>query len=55
MLFRSPERPLIDRVALHAERLEINHPVTGASIVITAELPKDLRVALKYLRQFSGL
>ena len=53
--FDEPERPLLDRVALHAERLEINHPVTGASIVITAELPKDLRVALKYLRQFSGL
>ena len=53
--FNEPERPLLDRVALHAERLEINHPVTGASIVITAELPKDLRVALKYLRQFSGL
>ncbi|MFM8469849.1 MAG: RluA family pseudouridine synthase [Limisphaerales bacterium] len=50
-----PERPLMDRVALHAERLEIKHPATGEPLVITAEWPKDLRVTVKYLRQFSGL
>lgn len=49
------ERPLMGRVALHAERLDILHPVTGAPVNITAEWPKDLRVAVKYLRQFSGL
>ena len=50
-----PERPLMARVALHAERLEIRHPVTGEPVVITAEWPKDFRVTVKYLRQFSGL
>jgi 23S rRNA pseudouridine1911/1915/1917 synthase len=45
------ERPLIDSVALHAARLEIPHPATGAPVVIESPLPKDLRVALKYLRQ----
>lgn len=50
-----PERPLMGRVALHAEWLDILHPVTGASVAITAEWPKDLRVTVKYLRQFSGL
>jgi RluA family pseudouridine synthase len=50
-----PERPLMGRVALHAEQLEIQHPVTGAPLTITAEWPKDLRVTVKYLRQFSGL
>jgi RluA family pseudouridine synthase len=48
------ERPLISRVALHAESLVVLHPVTNEVVTITAELPKDLRVALKYLRQFAG-
>ena len=50
-----PERPLMERVALHAERLEIKHPATGEPIAITAEWPKDLRVTVKYLRKFCGL
>jgi RluA family pseudouridine synthase len=48
------ERPLIGRVALHAERLELVHPVTGSALAITAPWPKDLTVAVKYLRRFSG-
>lgn len=44
------ERPLIDSVALHAERLELPHPVTGSPVVIEAPCPKNLQVALKYLR-----
>ena len=47
------ERPLISRVALHAEQLNLPHPVTGASLTITAPWPKDLKVAMKYLRQFA--
>jgi len=47
------ERPLISRVALHAEELTLPHPVTGETITITAPWPKDLKVAVKYLRQFS--
>lgn len=50
-----PERPLMGRTALHAERLEIKHPGTGELISINAEWPKDLRVTLKYLRMFRGL
>jgi len=46
------ERPLIPRAALHAEKLELTHPVTGQPVIITAPWPKDLRVAVKYLRQF---
>ena len=46
------ERPLIGRVALHAEKLDLPHPVTGAAIAIAAPWPKDLKVAVKYLRQF---
>jgi RluA family pseudouridine synthase len=48
------ERPLMSRVALHAEHLELTHPVTGQLLVITAPWPKDLTVAVKYLRQFAS-
>lgn len=49
------ERPLVSRVALHAESLEIDHPVTGARLKISAPLPKDLEVGIRYLRRFAGL
>jgi 23S rRNA pseudouridine1911/1915/1917 synthase len=48
------ERPLISRVALHAEELTLPHPATGEILKITAPWPKDLKVAVKYLRQFAG-
>jgi len=47
------ERPLISRAALHAEELTLPHPVTGKTTIITAPWPKDLKVAVKYLRQFA--
>jgi RluA family pseudouridine synthase len=48
------ERPLISGVALHAEELTVAHPVGGAAITIAAPWPKDLSVAVKYLRRYSG-
>jgi RluA family pseudouridine synthase len=48
------ERPLIGRVALHAERLAFDHPVTGERLTITSRWPKDFAVALKYLRMYSA-
>jgi len=47
------ERPLVSRVALHAEALTLPHPVTGQTVTVTAPWPKDLKVAVKYLRQFA--
>jgi 23S rRNA-/tRNA-specific pseudouridylate synthase len=47
------ERPLLSRVALHAEELALPHPVTNKITTIQSEWPKDLKVALKYLRQFA--
>ena len=47
------ERPLISRVALHAEELALPHPATGRIVTISAPWPKDLKVAVKYLRQFA--
>lgn len=46
------ERPLISRPALHAEEMSLPHPVTGEMLSITAPWPKDLKVGVKYLRQF---
>jgi RluA family pseudouridine synthase len=48
------ERPLLARAALHAEELGLPHPVTGATVTITAPWPKDLKVAVKYLRQYAA-
>ena len=47
------ERPLISTTALHAEQLELVHPATGGPVRITAEWPKDLQVAIKYLRRYT--
>ena len=48
------EHPLLGRLALHAERLTVAHPVTGARVEFIAPLPKDFTVALKYLRKFAA-
>ncbi|MBM3832279.1 MAG: RNA pseudouridine synthase [Verrucomicrobia bacterium] len=51
---KAVERPLINRVALHAEQLSINRPATGRLVTIAAPRPKDLVVALKYLRRYAS-
>ncbi len=48
------ERPLISRTALHAEALAVTHPVTGENVTIQCAWPKDLKVAVKYLRQLGS-
>ncbi|HEY0455389.1 MAG TPA: RluA family pseudouridine synthase [Verrucomicrobiae bacterium] len=48
------ERPLLGTTALHAEKLEIKHPETGAQVIMQADWPKDLTVAVKYLRRYSA-
>ena len=47
------ERPLLSRPALHAEELSLPHPVTNELLTIQSEWPKDLKVAVKYLRQYA--
>ncbi|MGZ4961810.1 MAG: RluA family pseudouridine synthase [Limisphaerales bacterium] len=48
------ERPLIGRVALHAEKLVVTHPITKAEVKIEAPWPKDITVAVKYLRRYAS-
>lgn len=48
---RDEERPLIDRLTLHAASLSLDHPTTGQRITIEAPLPKDLRVTIDQLRR----
>jgi 23S rRNA pseudouridine1911/1915/1917 synthase len=47
------ELPLLQRVALHAESMKIPHPQTGELVQIDAPWPKDLTVAVKYLRRYA--
>lgn len=51
---REEEKPLLGRLALHASELTITHPVTREPLTITAPLPHDFEVALKYLRKFAA-
>jgi RluA family pseudouridine synthase len=50
---RDDERPLISRLALHAVALTFTHPVSREKTTISAPLPTDFAVALKYLRKFT--
>lgn len=47
------ERPLLDRVALHAQTLTLTHPATGSLVTLSAPWPKDMTVAVKYLRRYA--
>ena len=47
------ERPLIDRLTLHAHRLRLRN-LDGSELVIEAELPKDFRSTLTALEKWAG-
>ncbi|MBP7477396.1 MAG: RluA family pseudouridine synthase [Chitinophagales bacterium] len=44
------ERPLINRLTLHASKLTITHPTTNEVMILEADLPKDFQLVLKHLR-----
>ena len=48
----TPERPLIGRVALHAESIAFTHPESGVRFTVHSPLPHDFTVAIKYLDRF---
>lgn len=49
------ERPLIGRLSLHAESIEVDHPATGERMRWEAPLPKDFRAALNQLRKHAAV
>ena len=51
---RDEEKPLIDRLALHASALTLTHPTTRERVTLQSPLPHAFEVALKYLRKFAG-
>jgi RluA family pseudouridine synthase len=44
------ERPLLDRLGLHARSLALRHPATGAASIFEAPYPEDFANALDVLR-----
>jgi len=44
----------VDRVMLHAERIALAHPVTGAPLLIVAPVPADFLAAEAWLRAHHG-
>ncbi len=47
------EKPLIDRLALHASELKFAHPLTREHLQFNAPLPKDISIALNALRKYA--
>ena len=46
---RRPERPLIERLTLHALRIAFEHPTTETTLTLEAPVPKDFRATLTQL------
>ena len=51
---RDEEKPLVGRLALHLSQLTFRHPETREPVTLTAPLPHEFEVALKYLNKFGG-
>ena len=47
------ERPLIDRLTLHAESIAFDHPLSGERVTVSAPLPKDFGATLNQLRRWA--
>ena len=49
------ERPLMARLTLHAQRLELTHPGHGGPLKWEAPLPKDFAAVLRNLRRYRSV
>jgi 23S rRNA pseudouridine1911/1915/1917 synthase len=52
---RREERPLIERLTLHAEAIAFTHPATGQPVRVEAPQPKDFRATVTQLRKLAGM
>jgi len=48
------ERPLIERLTLHALRIRFQHPSSAADVTFEASIPKDLRATINQLRRVAA-
>lgn len=48
------ERPIIDRVTLHAYSLTFTHPTTKETMTVSAPYPKDFAAAIQVLRKYAA-
>ncbi len=48
-----PERPILNRVSLHAYQLAFDHPSTNERVDFSADPPKDFRSAVRQLGKWS--
>lgn len=48
---RREERPLIDRLTMHATRITLTHPTTNQRLTVESPLPKDFRATIKQLER----
>ena len=48
------ERPIIDRLTLHAAKLTFEHPTTGQEMTFSADAPKDFQATLQVLRKYAA-
>lgn len=48
------ERPILDRLSLHAKSLSFEHPFTKEHLKVECDLPKDMRVTIEMLRKFDS-
>ena len=46
------EGPLLERQALHAERIELSHPLSQQRVTFSAPLPRDLATTLAALEKY---
>lgn len=53
--FGKPERPLVDRLTLHAESLAFSQPSSCERVQVRAPVPKDLENTLRQLRKVRPL
>lgn len=49
------EKPIIDRLTMHAYSLEFDHPSTGKKVKFTAEYPRDFSALLQVLGKYSQI
>lgn len=49
------ERPLLQRLSLHAAELAFKHPQSGEELTFESVLPKDLSAVLKQLRKWDSV